>query len=75
MPGIPQTTVAMTQFAVSGDRGATCNSMLARVEGIFVSLVYARGSISLCETVTTGKCLIGFAWGSINSVTQNRTKP
>ena len=31
------------------------------------------GRISLCETVTTGKCLIGLICGSISSVTQKRT--
>ena len=31
------------------------------------------GTSSLCETVTTGKCLIGLSCGSISSVTQNRT--
>jgi len=31
------------------------------------------GTSSLCDTVTTGKCLIGLSCGSIRSVTQNRT--
>ena len=31
------------------------------------------GTSSLCDTVTTGKCLIGLSCGSMRSVTQNRT--
>ena len=30
------------------------------------------GSSSLCETVTTGKCLIGLICGSISRLTQKR---
>ena len=31
------------------------------------------GTRSLCDTVTTGKCLIGLSCGSMSSVMQNRT--
>ena len=33
----------------------------------------STGAIILCDTVTTGKCLIGLTCGSISRLTKNRT--
>ncbi len=66
MPGTSQTTEPtkiVASFMSLSNSGATHSASI----GI-------NPIITLCETVTTGKCLIGLTCGSMSSVTQKTMK-